>query len=311
VTSNATDHDRSIQEHGTEAVSTEYARYDQVDKPAYHLSEAADSADAFDEDFTFTTCDLGRYLHGNTADKAAFADELGSAMQDIGFVILEGHGVDPALIQNAEDTIEEVFTSVTLEDKMRFRAERHGAVSEGYFPVKETSDIHPDLVEGWVFGRRAFDFDNDATYDAANFWASPHVEPTYRALVEAELPLFQPIMQSILQSLGCAPHLFDEKLERSNLGLRLNYYPPMDAADQASGAGRLLGHEDIDLFTLLPAPAVEGLQVLNRNGKWVRLSAPAGSIIMNTGDYLQRITNDLMPSTTHRVSPPQDSERVA
>ena len=311
MTSNATDHDRSIQEHGTEAVSTEYARYDQVDKPAYHLSEAADSADAFDEDFTFTTCDLGRYLHGNTADKAAFADELGSAMQDIGFVILEGHGVDPALIQNAEDTIEEVFTSVTLEDKMRFRAERHGAVSEGYFPVKETSDIHPDLVEGWVFGRRAFDLDNDATYDAANFWASPHVEPTYRALVEAELPLFQPIMQSILQSLGCAPHLFDEKLERSNLGLRLNYYPPMDAADQASGAGRLLGHEDIDLFTLLPAPAVEGLQVLNRNGKWVRLSAPAGSIIMNTGDYLQRITNDLMPSTTHRVSPPQDPEQVA
>jgi len=262
-------------------VSTEYSRYDQVEKPAYHLSEAADSADAFDEDFTFTTCDLGRYLHGNAADKAAFAGELGSAMRDIGFVILEGHGVDPALIKNAEDTIEEVFTSVTLEDKMRFRAERHGAVSEGYFPVKETSDIHPDLVEGWVFGRRAFDLDGDAAYDAANFWPSPHVEPTYRALVEAELPLFQPIMQSILQSLGCDPHLFDEKLERSNLGL-----------------------------TLLPAPAVEGLQVLNRNGKWVRLSAPAGSIIMNTGDYLQRITNDLMPSTTHRVSPPQDPEQV-
>ena len=50
--------------------------------------------------------------------------------------------------------------------------------------------------------------------------------------------------------------------------------------------------------------------MLNRNGKWVRLSAPAGSIIMNTGDYLQRITNDLMPSTTHRVSPPQDPEQV-
>ena len=114
-------------------------------KPAYHLSEAADSADAFDEDFTFTTCDLGRYLHGNTADKAAFADELGSAMQDIGFVILEGHGVDPALIQNAEDTIEEVFTSVTLEDKMRFprRTPRRG--QRGVFP-RQGDQRHPSLT---------------------------------------------------------------------------------------------------------------------------------------------------------------------
>jgi isopenicillin N synthase-like dioxygenase len=202
------------------------------------------------------------------------------------------------------------FTSVSLDEKLHFRAERHGAVSEGYFPVRETSEIHPDLVEGWVFGRRAFDLDGDPTYNPANFWTNPDFEPTYRALVQAELPLFQPIMQSVLQSLGCDPHLFDEKLTDSNLGLRLNYYPPIDEADQASGAGRLLGHEDIDLFTLLPAPAVEGLQALHRNGKWVRVSAPPGSIIMNTGDYIQRITNDLMPSTTHRVSPPRDPSNV-
>ncbi len=298
------------QSRGATAVSTEFSRYDQVDKPAYHLAESADSADAFDEDFTITTCDLGRFLHGNAADKASFAEELGAAMREIGFVILEGHGVDAALISRAEAMIEEVFTSVSLDDKLRYRAERHGAVSEGYFPVKETSDIHPDLVEGWVFGRRAFDLDNNAGFDAANFWASPQLEPIYRELVEAELPLFQPIMQSVLQSLGCDPHLYDQRLTSPNLGLRLNYYPPLDAADQASGAGRLLGHEDIDLFTLLPAPAVDGLQALHRNGKWVRVAAPPGSIIMNTGDYMQRITNDLMPSTTHRVSPPRNPEHI-
>ena len=292
------------------AVSTEFSRYDQVDKPAYHLAESADNADAFDEDFELTTVDMGRYLRGDAADKAAFADELGAAMREIGFVILEGHGVDPALINRAEDTIEEVFTSVTLDDKLRYRAARHGAVSEGYFPVKETSDIHPDLVEGWVLGRRAFDLDNDPTYSAADFWSSPHLEPIFRELVEAELPLFQPIMQSVLQSLGCDPHLYDEKLTNPNFGLRLNYYPPMDEADQASGAGRLLGHEDIDLFTLLPAPSVDGLQALHRNGKWVRIQAPAGSIVMNTGDYMQRITNDIMPSTTHRVSPPRNPDHV-
>jgi isopenicillin N synthase-like dioxygenase len=63
----------------------------------------------------------------------------------------------------------------------------------------------------------------------------------------------------------------------------------------------------VDLFTFLPAPRVEGLQLLNRaNMKWVRLSAPPGSIVLNTGDYMQRITNDRLPSTTHRVSQPRD-----
>ena len=82
----------------------------------------------------------------------------------------------------------------------------------------------------------------------------------------------------------------------------------MSADELGRRAGRLLGHEDVDLFTLLPAPSVEGLQVLVRSGKWVRMNAPAGSIILNTGDYLQRISNDILPSTTHRVSPPRDPD---
>ena len=112
-------------------------------------------------------------------------------------------------------------------------------------------------------------------------------------------------MQSILRYLGCDPHLYDEKLTCTNFGFRLNYYPPINEQDDASGAGRMLGHEDVDLFTILPAQEVEGLQVLNRkNGKWIRLNAEPGSIILNTGDYMQRITNDRLPSTTHRVSKP-------
>ena len=111
----------------------------------------------------------------------------------------------------------------------------------------------------------------------------------------------------MLSSLGCDPHLYDARLTGTNFGLRLNYYPPMSEQDDQSGAARLLGHEDIDMFTFLPAPRVEGLQVLNRrNMKWVRINAPRGSIILNTGDYMQRITNDVFPSTTHRVSKPRD-----
>jgi isopenicillin N synthase-like dioxygenase len=116
----------------------------------------------------------------------------------------------------------------------------------------------------------------------------------------------------MFQGLGCDPHVYDGKLTNTNFGLRANYYPPLRADQDRSGAGRLLGHEDVDLFTILPATRVEGLQVWNhRSRKWVRLNAPYGSIIINTGDYMQRISNDRLPSTTHRVGKPRDGSHLA
>jgi isopenicillin N synthase-like dioxygenase len=197
---------------------------------------------------------------------------------------------------------------------MRFRAARFGSVAQGYFPIEETSDIHPDLVEGWVWCRRAFDLPQhrDAPFPPEEFWPRADYEPFFRRLVLAHEPLFKPIAQAMFMGLGIDPHAYDGKLSETNFGLRLNYYPPMTGEQDQSGAGRLLGHEDVDLFTILPATRVEGLQVWNhRSGKWVRMRAPYGSIIINTGDYMQRITNDLLPSTTHRVGKPSDRSHLS
>ena len=300
-------------EHGVGAVNEEFLKYDQVERPhTYHLAEQADE-DQFDEEFQIRTCDMSQFVEGGDADRERFAQELGTAMQEIGFAILVNHGVDTSLHDAAEEKVIEFFTGATLDEKMRYRAARFGSVNQGYFPVKETSDIHPDLVEGWVFCRRAFDLTDgrDASYRVEDFWPLPEFEPFFRSIVLEHEKLIIPITQSIFRYLGVDPHHYDERLTGTNFGFRLNYYPPISAEDDASGAGRLLGHEDIDLFTILPAPRVEGLQALNRqNGKWVRVSAPPGSIILNTGDYMQRITNDILPSTTHRVSKPRDQSML-
>eukprot|EP01047_Picozoa_sp_COSAG01_P049183 COSAG01_NODE_4851_length_4683_cov_2.011778_7_plen_215_part_00 len=98
--------------------------------------------------------------------------------------------------------------------------------------------------------------------------------------------------------------------------VRMNYYPPLrrdevarSPGDEGGGRGgsnggvvqgRLLGHEDVTMFTLLPAPCGEGLEVLNRrNMRWVKLAAPPGSIILNTGDYMQRISADRFARRFH------------
>ena len=214
--------------------------------------------------------------------------------------------MDPALYAEAHRRTREFFECHPLAVKQRYRARRQGSVNQGYFPMRETTVIHPDLVEGWVFCRRAFDLGRDPAWDEADFWPSPGWEPFFRQVALAHERLIHPIMRSILSYLGEAPGLFDDRLTGTNFGFRLNYYPPMtDVSEETTG--RMLGHEDVDLFTILPAAETEGLQLLHRKTmKWVRVAAPPGAIVLNTGDYMQRITNNRLPSTTHRVSAPRD-----
>lgn len=297
----------------TKAVNRDFARYDQVRKTHTYLL-AEHQSDEFDEEYQIATLDLDPFLHGEPKNKARFAEEFGSALQEIGFAVLVGHGVDPALYDDVHDGVLDLFTSTPIAEKMRFRAQRHGSVNQGYFPIEETSDIHPDLVEGWVWCRRAFDIpqQRDTAFRPEDYWPRAEYERRFRRLVLAHEKLFKPVAQAMFQGLGCDPHMYDRKLTGTNFGLRLNYYPPMTEDQNRSGAGRLLGHEDVDLFTILPAPRTDGLQVWNhRSGKWVRLNAPAGSIIINTGDYMQRISNDRLPSTTHRVSKPSDGSHLS
>ncbi len=275
-----------------DALNRDFEKYDQVRKAhTYRLAEH--ESDAFDDEYEIAILDFAPFLRGDTEDKARFAEAFGKALHEIGFAVLTGHGVDPALYDEVHDDVLDLFSST---------------------PLEETSDIHPDLVEGWVWCRRAFDIPQrrEAAFRPETFWPRADYEPRFRRLVLAHEPLFKPIAQAVFLGLGVDPHIYDRKLTQTNFGLRANYYPPMTGDQDSSGAGRLLGHEDVDLFTILPATQVEGLQVWNhRSGKWVRLRAPRGSIVINTGDYMQRISNDFLPSTTHRVGKPGDGSHLS
>src|SRR5882724_5956997 len=157
------------------ATNRDFIGYDQVRKDQnYRLAEAS-GAEAFDEEFKVRTCDFGRALRGRPADGREVARELGEALEETRLAILEGHGVDPSLHEEAFARVEAVFTRSSLEEKLRFSASRFGSVNQGYFPIRETSGIHPDLVEGWVFCRRAFDLGDDPSTPPRleEFWPRP------------------------------------------------------------------------------------------------------------------------------------------
>ena len=157
-----------------DSLNQQFSRFDQVRKShTYRLAES--ESDEFDEDYEIATLDFGPFLHGDESDKEGFAKAFAGALEEIGFAVLVGHGVDPSLYDGVEKLTHELFTSTSLAERTRFRAERFGSVNQGYFPIEETSDIHPDLVEGWVWCRRAFDIpqQRDASFDADKFWPKP------------------------------------------------------------------------------------------------------------------------------------------
>jgi isopenicillin N synthase-like dioxygenase len=120
----------------------------------------------------------------------------------------------------------------------------------------------------------------------------------FRALDE----LGKQVLQLISSSLGMAPDWFDERVALGNSVLRAIHYPPI--RDKETPAVRAARHEDINLITLLIGSQEEGLQILSRDGSWIPVTSIPGTIIVNIGDMMKRLTNHVLPSTPHRVVNP-------
>ena len=115
------------------ALNREFAKYDQVEKAhTYRLAEH--EGDEFDDEYEIATLDIAPFLGGDAADKAHFAEAFGTALQEIGFAVLTGHGVDPALYDAMHDAVFDLFASTPLADKMRFRARALWVCQPGLFP---------------------------------------------------------------------------------------------------------------------------------------------------------------------------------
>ena len=98
---------------------------------------------------------------------------------------------------------------------------------------------------------------------------------------------------------------FSEHIHLGNSILRAIHYPPITS--EPKSAIRAEQHEDINLITLLVGASAEGLEILSKQNEWLPIQADDGEIVVNVGDMLQRLTNDRLKSTTHRVvNPPRE-----
>ncbi|MCH8552029.1 MAG: isopenicillin N synthase family oxygenase [Natronospirillum sp.] len=233
-----------------------------------------------------------------------FARALGEAYAEWGFVGIRGHQVPAALIDRALDEAAALF-AVPDAEKQGWPVTQGG--TRGYTPfgreVAKGSVVH-DLKEFWHVGREVA---GTPRYEQLqrNLW--PPNRPQFRQvmleLYDALEQLGCRLLSSLALYLGLPESWFASRVDQGNSILRVLHYPALPDTVPA-GSLRAAPHEDINLITLLVGSRQSGLEILSRQDEWVPVSLVPGLIVVNIGDMLQRLTNGLLPSTTHRVVNP-------
>ncbi len=254
---------------------------------------------------TIPVVDLRAYRDPATRD--SFIQQYGDALKELGFVAIEGYGIDQDLF---ERTYAAYRTFFALPDEVKRQYEhpetgrRRGYTSFGVEHAKDNTQ--PDLKEFFHVGREASKSDPMFERLPKNVWPAEveAVKQTSLELYEALDRVAFECLEALGIYLGTEPSFLVDMARGGNTLQRVIHYPVCDGFDKP-GAMRAAQHEDINLMTLLPPADQSGLELLTREGKWLPIRAIPGQIIADTGDMMMRITNDTIPATTHRVVNPQ------
>ena len=242
-------------------------------------------------------------------DPEAFARELGNSFERYGFAIIADHGIPADLIARAEEKAK-AFFALPEEVKKAYHTPGGGG-ARGYTPFGiETAKgaTAYDLKEFWHVGRELPAGHPYAEVMAPNLWPEEvaSFRDTFLELFAAFDKAGLRILEAIARHLGLAPDYFVDTVRDGNSVLRLLHYPPTpgDGPNVRAGA-----HEDINTITLLLGAEEAGLQLLDRDGNWLPVTPKQGELAVNIGDMLQRLSNNRLRSTTHRVVNPPPERR--
>ncbi len=233
------------------------------------------------------------------------AGELGESFREWGFAVVRDHGLPEELVRRGWELTERLF-ALPEAAKRRYHISGSGG-ARGYTPFgierAKGAELH-DLKEFWHIGRSLPAGDPLEAFMPPNLWPEelPDFRPTFEALYRAFETAGGRLLRAIALHLGLEEHWFDPPVEQGNSVLRLLHYPPV--ATTGEGAIRAAAHGDINAITLLLGAEEAGLQLQTARGEWLPIHPPEGALVVNIGDMLERLTNNRLKSTLHRVVNP-------
>lgn len=255
--------------------------------------------------------DLNDYVNGNEAQRKSFSDGIGKAFNETGFVTIANHGMSKELMAELYVEVKKLFDldeSIKKKYEIVELAGQRGYTSKGREKAKDSNT--PDLKEFWQVGQ----FVEGEIMSKEEYPDNILVDelPRFNEITKEVFKKLEHagshILKAIAVYLNLEENYFDAKIKNGNSILRgIHYFPINDPDSLSPDAVRAGAHEDINLITLLIGASADGLEVLTRDGEWLPIKAHADDIVVNVGDMLQRLTNNKLKSTTHRVvNPPRE-----
>lgn len=259
------------------------------------------------------TVDLRPWLSGDAEARAAIARTVDEALRTAGFLLVTGHGVDPALRVRIREAAR-AFFALPAGAKEPYAARvggrgwlGPGAEANGYAEGTETP---PDLKESLTFATHEpfADPRTNAEWYAPNVW--PAEAPGLRALCEEYLARMGELENHLLallgEALGLEPDFFTRHMDHPTYGFNINWYPGTDVVGAPEpGQFRIGPHTDFGTVTILDRQAGKGgLQVFTDEGGWEDAPFDPAAFTINIGDLMARWTGDRWRSGRHRVLPP-------
>jgi len=261
---------------------------------------------------TIPVVSLSQFSEGNGKERQEFVKQLGKAFHEVGFVGVNNHGITKELVDKFYRSAKDFF-SLPIETKRAYELAGGGG-QLGYTSFGREHAKHsnvPDLKEFFQIGQ--FLDENNAALDPhKNNVVVEEINSFYqdgKALYQAFEQSGARLLEAIALYLDLDVNYFNEWLKDGDSILRAIHYPPI--TQEPASAIRAEQHEDINLITLLVGASAGGLQLLNAQNEWLDITPEEDEIVINVGDMLQRLTNNYLKSTTHRVvNPPKESWHV-
>src|SRR5438270_1468779 len=249
-------------------------------------------------------------LNDAECDPEGFAQKVGRSFADYGFAIIADHGIPEELIHRSEEKAK-AFFALPEEAKRKYLIPGGGG-ARGYTPfgieTAKGQQAH-DLKEFWHVGRDLPAGHRFRDHMPDNLWPGevPSFKDTFLELFETFDRTGLKVLRAIARYLNIDEDYFEDAVRDGNSVLRALHYPPQtEPTGEHIRAG---AHEDINAITLLLGAEEAGLELLTRDKRWIPVSPKPGELVVNIGDMLQRLTNGLLRSTTHRVVNPPPERR--
>ncbi len=249
--------------------------------------------------------------HASAESAGAVAEELVASFRRTGFAVITGHGV-PAEVLDDMCAVSREFFALPLEEKMRV-AFPAPEVIRGYEPVPDPDGEFraPNQMESFLINRLDTLHDYPEGSPQARLWRWPNLWPerpaTLRPVWERYYREMEDLGNRLLElvalELGLPRDWFADKFDRHFNNLASNHYPPPSEKAQSTGMLPNRPHTDHGALTLLYRPSEPGGLEVFAERQWWKVPYIPGSLVLNTGDVLDRWTGGLLPATAHRVVP--------